>query len=468
MADTTEATARTLQASPGTAAMAPVPLRTFRSLFAYLALLTGLLPPSAHAELLGAPLVLVAVLAGWRDLRRVSRVLVLMVGASGLAAWLWAPQLLVSASANTTHLTALVVAVLLLSATLGSSRDLSVLSGSLFAGRPLPRYLGISFATGFLAVPLNFGSVGVMGTVVARVKQLRGDSSLTRNAARAVLRGFALASICSPLSISVVITLTFMHGIGLHQLIAVSLPFAALYLLLGSVFREPESLPANGDPVLSDAVASAPALLPWLRFTAYIAAICLGAWALSSFAQMRYSRAVALSCVCAVALGWLMQRLRSEPTGLPCMAQVSNELAVMCGSAFLGVLAGGTGLYLLGLDFGLPVWISPLVAFGVPWLLFLAGMAGLNPIVTGTLIGAMLSPIWPQSALLGLAFGMVCGWGLTVAGTPYSANAMLLSRITGYDAHTAALQWNLRLSLWSLGLAGLLAASLTHWLTAAP
>ena len=74
-------------------------------------------------------------------------------------------------------------------------------------------------------------------------------------------------------------------------------------------------------------------------------------------------------------------------------------------------------------------------------------MLGLNPIVTGTLAGAMLAPIWPQSALFGLGIGMVSGWGLTVAGTPYSANSLMHSRITGYDAQTAALRWNLTLSL---------------------
>ncbi|AOW15667.1 hypothetical protein LPB72_01260 [Hydrogenophaga crassostreae] len=439
-----------------------------RSIFAYLALLAGLLPAAANTELLGAPLVLIAVLAGWGDLRRVSRVLLLLVAGSGLAAWHWAPDLLLRAAVNTTHLTALVVAVMLLSATLGTSRDLGVLSSSLFGGRPLPRYLGISFATGFLAVPLNFGSVGVMSTVVARVKHLRGDSSLTRNAARAVLRGFALASICSPLSVSVVITLTFLPTLGLHQLIAVSLPFAGLYLLLGSVFREPEEVPAMDAPALPGAEADVSTVLPWLRFTAYIISICLGAWALSSFGQMRYSLAVALSCLGAVVFGWLLKRLRGEPDGLPSMAQVGNELVVMCGSAFLGVLASGAGLYLLGLDVGLPVWASPWVAFVVPFVLFLAGMSGLNPIVTGTLVGAMLAPVWPPSAFLGLGIGMVSGWGLTVAGTPYSANSMLLSRITGYDAQTAALQWNLRLSIWALCLAGLLAAGLTHWLVTAP
>ena len=105
-------------------------------------------------------------------------------------------------------------------------------------------------------------------------------------------------------------------------------------------------------------------------------------------------------------------------------------------------------------------------AFMVPWLMFFGGMLGLNPIVTGTLAGAMLSSIWPPSALLGLGFGLVSGWGLTVSGTPYSANSLLLSRITGYNAQAAALRWNLRLSLWSLLLAGAIGSALTHVLGA--
>ncbi len=449
-----------------TAAASPVPLQKVRSVFAYLALIAGLVPVSAHSELLGAPLVLIAILAGWLDLRPVSRVLLFLVGVSGIAALLWAPQVLADAARNTARLSALVIAVMLLAGTLGKSRDLGALSGSLFAGRPLPRYLSVTFATGFLAVPLNFGSVGVMSAMVSRVKEMHGDSALARNAARAVLRGFALASICSPLSISVVITLTFLPGLRLWELIAVSLPFAIAYMLLGSAFRENEALPhpANAVPV-RDSAGSASELLPWLRFAAYIGAICAGAFALSAYGKLPYSRAVAISCVTAVAFGLMFRRSRGEPAGLPPMGHISNELTVMSGSAFLGVIAGSAGLQLLGLGFGLPLWAYPIAAFLVPWLLFTGGMLGLNPIVTGTMAGAMLGPIWPPSALLGLGIGMVSGWGLTVAGTPYSANSLLLSRLTGYDARAAALHWNLVLSITALMCAGLLGAGITSWLT---
>jgi len=63
------------------------------------------------------------------------------------------------------------------------------------------------------------------------------------------------------------------------------------------------------------------------------------------------------------------------------------------------------------------------------------------------LTGAVLSPIWPAKAALGLAIAMVSGWGLTVAGTPFSANSLLLAKLTGYNARVAATRWNLHLSL---------------------
>ncbi|MEO8247801.1 MAG: hypothetical protein ABI589_00380 [Burkholderiales bacterium] len=450
------------------AATAPVAHRASRSLFAFLALIAGILPASSHLQWLATPLALVSILLGWRELRSISRVLLLLVGIFGAAAWLWAPEALIDAAGNAARLVALVIAVMLLSATIGRSRDLAALSADLFSGRPLPRYLAIAFATGVLSVPLNFGSVGVMSSMISRVKEVRGDTAMLRNAARAVLRGFSLASICSPLSIAVAVTLAFLPGLRLPELLAVSFPFAVGFVLLGLAFREEEGPRSAASAQLQERreAGAAPPVLAWLKFACVIVAICAGAVALGTFTQMPYPRAVALSCAAAVAIGLLLSRARGLPSAPPSLANTGNELAIMGGSAFLGALAGHVGLHLLGPDFSLPVSVCPIVAFAIPWLLFLGGMLGINPIVTGTLAGAMLAPIWPPSALLGLGVGMVCGWGLTVAGTPYSANSLLLSRETGYNAMTAALRWNLRLSLVSLLLAGLLAAGLTYLRTA--
>ena len=113
---------------------------------------------------------------------------------------------------------------------------------------------------------------------------------------------------------------------------------------------------------------------------------------------------------------------------------------------------------------GLPAWAWPVLAALVPWSFFLAGLAGANPILTGTLVGGILGPAWPPGAVLGLGFAMVTGWGITAFGTPFAANALIMERLTGYRARDASLRWSLALSLFTLSAASAIAVGLTHWL----
>ena len=439
----------------------PPALLKLRSYLAYLALAAGVLVAVPGFGIAGAVTIILAILLGWHDLHLISRLLfALVVLTTGIALWA-APPALIGAAENMTRLTALIITVMLLSTMLGRSRDLGSISSSLFKGKPLARYFSVTFGTAFLAMPLNFGSVGVVATMIGGEVGERGDSATTRNASRAMLRGFGASPICSPLSISVVITLTFLPGLKSWELIALSLPLAIAYLSCSALFREPEYAQT---PTLEPAESKSRLafVAPWLRFAGIIGAICVATFALSAWADFSYSRAVTLSCLGAVVVGLANSGLRGESVRLPSMASLSNEMVIIGGSAFLGVLVSTFALQLLGEGFNLPHWTYPLVAFAVPWLFFTGGMVGLNPIVIGTLVGGILSPIWPADAILGLGIAMVSGWGLTTAGTPYSANSLLLERLTGYSAQHAALRWNMPLSALSLTTAGLVAAALTY------
>jgi hypothetical protein len=430
-----------------------------RSALAYTALFAGVFSALPAAGPAGAVAVCVAVALGWRDLNPVSRVICLLVVIAGLAALITEPGALPGAATNMTRLSALLITVMLLSSILGRSRDLASISRSLFLGRPLARYFSVAFGTTFVAIPLNFGSVGVVASMIRSEIDHNGDSAMTRNAARAVLRGFGASPICSPLSVSVVITLTFLPVLQAWQLIAVSLPLAVCYLLCSSLFREQELAAVHE---AADAPESrGQRLLPWLRFAAIIGGICVATFTLSGLAGQSYSRAVILSCLGAVILGLMLRRWQGEPLAIPSMAPMSNELVIMGGSAFLGAIISHFALVLMGGAVSLPDWAYPVVALMVPFVFFLGGMGGLNPIVIGSLTGGVLSPIWPETAALGLAIAMVSGWGLTTAGTPFSANSLLLARLTGYSARVAARRWNLTLSLTFLAGSGLLAAMLT-------
>ena len=248
------------------------------------ALVAGLLSFVPGAEVVGAVCVVLAVLLAWRDLRLVARMLFVFVVLGATAATVLQPSALLGASENMTRLSALILTVMLLSSVLGNASDLLRISGSLFSGRPLARYYSLAFGTGLLSVPLNFGSVGVVGSLIGHRIREKGDSATTRNAVRAVLRGFAVSPICSPLSISVVMTVTFLPGLQSWELIALSLPVGILILLLGAWQREAElaEIPADSEAGVGWS--------PWVRFAGIIALICLGVFALSGLVGLSYSR----------------------------------------------------------------------------------------------------------------------------------------------------------------------------------
>lgn len=430
-------------------------LLVIRSLLAYLALFAatlGFWPVMGEA---GALAVALAVMLGWGDMRRVPRVVCLVALALLVFALGRDPSLIDAAAVNMTRLAGLVLSVMLLSSVLARSRDLQRISASLFGGRPLPRYLSLAFGTALISVPLNFGSVAVVGSLVADRIRRHGSSAATRNATRAVLRGFGASPTFSPLSISVVLTLTLLPQLDSLSLLLVAVPFAVLMLLAGLVWREPE--PAES--AVTDVEKAGPG--SWLRFSGLIALVCAGVFVLGQDARISYAHAVTLSCLGVVLGARLLAWSRGRNPPLVSMANVSNELAIVGGSAFIGAIISGVVLAQTGVQSVAPDWPWPLLAAVVPWVFFGAGLAGINPIVIGTLSGGILGAVWPESALIGLGSAMVTGWGITALGTPFVANALIMERLTGYRALQASFRWSLPLSLSGLTAASLLAATLT-------
>ncbi|MBY6220498.1 hypothetical protein [Marinobacter nauticus] len=429
-----------------------------RSALAYVALLSAILASLPGMTYLGAAAAGATVLLGWQDMRNVPRVvfvvaLVMLVFALG-----YDPELIETASGNMTRLAGLMLAVMLLSNVLARTEDLQQISVSLFGGKPLARYLSLAFGTSLVSVPLNFGSVAVVGSLVGERIRRNGDSESTRNATRAVLRGFGVAPMFSPLSISVVLTLTLLPQVSLLSLLLLAVPFSVLMVLAGLHWREPEPLQSTERSVNRAGVGS------WLRFGGLILAICVGVLWLSHRFGLSYAHAVALSCLAAVLLYRILGWLKRENPPLASMANVSNELAIVGGSAFIGAVLSGVVLGQISGQPELPVWLWALLAAGVPWVFFAAGLAGMNPIIIATLIGGILGSLWPGAAQLGLAIAMVTGWGITAFGTPFAANALIMERLTGYRTRDASFRWSLALSLSGLCAASLLGFSLTLWL----
>ena len=254
------------------------------------------------------------------------------------------------------------------------------------------------------------------------------------------------------------LTLTLLPQVSLLSLLLLAVPFSVVMVLAGLHWREPEPLQSTERSVNRAGAGS------WLRFGGLILAICVGVLWLSHRFGLSYAHAVALSCLAAVLLYRILGWLKRENPPLASMANVSNELAIVGGSAFIGAVLSGVVLGQISGQPELPVWLWALLAAGVPWVFFAAGLAGMNPIIIATLIGGILGSLWPGAAQLGLAIAMVTGWGITAFGTPFAANALIMERLTGYRTRDASFRWSLALSLSGLCAASLLGFSLTLWL----
>ena len=428
---------------------------TPRSAIAYLALLAGIFHFFPGAKSVGAIAVVWVIALEWGYLRTVPRIVFVAAGvAAGYALWRDGGMLSI-ATANMLALTSLILSVTLLSSVLGRTRDLQRISVSLFQGKPAQRYLSLALGTTLLAIPINVGSVGVIGSLVAERIRRNGDSSATRNATRAVLRGFGAAPIFSPLSISLVMTLTLLPGLGSLQLLAWAIPSALLISLAGLLWREPEAEAAMG---AGEDVAG---WGEWLRFALIIVVICIGVFVASHWFALSYAYAVALSCLAVVLAGHVIARAKQKAAPLPDLSHVGNELAIVGGSAFIGAIISGGIINSVGGDISVNFWAWPLIAAAVPWLFFALGLVGVNPILTGTIVAGIFGTLWPTAGLLGLGIGIVTGWGITAFGTPYAANALLMERLSGYSAQEASWRWNQAMSFFTLIFASLLAAILT-------
>lgn len=176
-----------------------------RSILVYLALVAGIATFVPGNAVAATVLACLAIVLGWGNLRLVGKVIFSLIILLTFAALAFEPSSLPKAAGNMARIGALIITVMLLSAVMGQSNDLKIIARSLFAGKSLVRYLGMSVGTALLAIPLNFGAVGVVATMIGVQVREQGDSALGRNAARAVVRGFGASPMASPLSIAIVI-----------------------------------------------------------------------------------------------------------------------------------------------------------------------------------------------------------------------------------------------------------------------
>lgn len=324
---------------------------------------------------------------------------------------------------------------------------------------PGRRYLALTFGGQMFALVLNYGAIGLLGSLAMANARTEKDPEIRRHRTRrmllAIQRGFTSTLPWSPLSFAVAITTALIPNTSWATVAIPGLVTGAL--MAGTGWALDSKFKARSN--LSGRPRSRPDgswLLMWPLFALLgiilisivtlflltgihvvglvilIVPVVAGIWA---FLQTRGPAARRGS---GSFLGWLRSHVFTE------LPDVSGEVVLLMMAGYIGTVGSALLLPILdstGLDLsGIP---APVILVACVWIIPLAGQIGMNPILAVTL----LAPLIPSAEVLGvtptaIVLAITAGWALSGVTSPFTATTLLIGSFANVSARHVGWKWN--------------------------
>lgn len=327
---------------------------------------------------------------------------------------------------------------------------------------PAKRYATLSFGAYLIGVVLNMGVLNLLGVMIRKANTLdaAGGHAVIQQVRRqrmftAMLRGFAVSPLGSPLTITLAVILSVMPGLRWQEV----LPYGLLTMLLLMLFGWGVDRATAPRQLASLAAREyiPGALTTIARFLALVLAIFAGAVTIEELLQVDLPVAIMIAAPVAAIIWMWMQWLRTgwgRSVALTVarvgrrspqqFAGIRAELTVLCAAGIMGTMVAAAvpdtllaeTLQSLGL-------YGPPVAVAVTLLMLLFAQVGLNPIITATLALTSLS----QPEVFGLApellaLSVMTGWALAVGCAPLTTSVLITARVADASPYTVGYRWN--------------------------
>lgn len=431
-------------------------------------------PPAGPAA--AAALALYMVLEGWAAKRGGVRV-VLMGLAAAAAALVFKPDpwpLLLDAGVQAAALIGLFTALGFLREAAETSPLIRDCGQLMVRQPPGRRFLALALGSHMIGLVLNFGVLPLIGTMVVRgntTEAAGGDQRIvairTQRMMTAIIRGFAVMTVWSPLSVSFTVVQSALPGLDWWPLLGVQLVLTVILMTLGWLLDRlafPVATAATGDP---------PDWRPVWRLLALVAAVVIASVAVAEFLAVRLVVG-AMLVVPPAAIVWLMVQHRAV---FPAMVHLGRQLTVsmpgfreevtmLGGAMFLGTILAA---FIPPEETARLVALLPLppmvVLILAAWSMMLLSQVGISQIVSVTIMGGALASLSAHGLPpIAVASGLMGAWALSVCATPVGAVVLSAARLANVPMRVIAREWNGRfVVIGAVLLAAWLAALCTFW-----
>lgn len=404
-------------------------------------------------------------LAEWRQQARLARIM-LALGAA-VAAYVAltrpdAPTLIRSAADRFAFYGTFIACLGMLRVAAQDSMLVRRCGAYLIQQSPRWRYATLALGSAMFGLVLNLGVVDLLGVMSLKGNTLSaaGGHEIIREVRRrrmlvAILRGFALIPLVSPLGIALAVILSSFPHLRWITLFPYALGTALLLFGIGWIH---DRVTAPGH--LADLVpprTDRPDPLPLIRFGLLLAGVILFTVAASLTTGARMPVAVLFTVPLSAFIWFAIQRRRLDGgLGLRRGAeavrrrahlifpQLRGQVAILGSAGFTGALlsdvapraAVAHALAVSGLH-------GPLLAAAATMLVVAGAQLGLNPIVGVTLLASVL----PDAGTVGLtpelmAASLMAGWSLAMVSSPVTALMLILARLAGRSPYAVGWRWN--------------------------
>ena len=441
--------------------MSPARLRVSCLLLVTLATLIHLVGGSVAWQAAGIVALLLYLMTLKGQLTRMAKGLLCVAGVLTLLALWRSPtpgQLLFEASGRFAFFATFVVALSMLRLPAYRSRLVRRCGQSMLLQPPSRRYPILSLGSALFGIILNIGVLNLFAAMIEKSNTLSAAQGRAwvrearqRRMMLALLRGFSLAPLISPMGIGVAVVLSSLPQITWPQLAPYILGAAALIFMAGwavDYFTGPHP-PANKTYVT-------PSLRPLAQFSVLLIGIVALVFSIAWLLELRLPIAALLGAPTGALLWLAWQRRRLGYGGLPAaITAVHRQLPWLLSPSATEIVVRGAAGSLGHVCVG---WVdtqqlAPLLAVLDPLgtlnavlaMLMVVGLAqiGVNPIVTVTLLVGLLPTLGIEGLtpeLIGAS--LMVGWALALMSSPMTASMLILSRFTGVTATRIGYRWN--------------------------
>jgi hypothetical protein len=374
-------------------------------------------------------------------------------------------SLLLSAARAATLLGALLTSMSLLREPARHSPMVQAAGRVLVQQPPGRRYLALTFGGHIFGILFSYGAMTLLGTMIQSGNTLAsnaGDAAVMKRREKrmmlALLRGFQGQMLWAPTGISIALILQTMPELTWPEIATFGIPATVVFLLMGWAYDR-MTMPKKRPPVRIE---------QGLRLTSVVPVVALVVAIIAAAILLEFlfgGRLIAwiIAIVPFFGVAWIALQTPTELGArlrlffrdeIPAQRQ---ELVVLTVASFIGVLIAALlpadqlrGALAAGT---IPAWVAVL---GTVWAVVLAGQAGFSPIISVTVIAALVpNPSQYGFAPVALAQAISCGWALTVGSSRSIAATLIIARLVGVEAPVIGRVWNRTFTLIGLAVASI-------------